>query len=173
MLTSASFEACPELRIGQAKARVARSDNAAGLALLETETSHAATPLPTRADALGPDAAVIALIYAGSPALAVVPGETGPGGTIIAPLQPGAGGAPVFDRTGALAGVVGTMPSAPRRVAGIVPPARYPLVPASEIRKFLSGANTPPAAAAAGRDRTAGEIAAAAGPAVVAIDCAR
>jgi len=143
-----------------------------GLALLEAETSRAAPPLPARTDALGPDAAVVALIHAGSPSLSVVPGETGSGGTVIAPLQPGASGAPVFDRAGALAGVVGAMPTAPRRVAGIVPPAHYRLVPASEIRRFLSS-ESPFAAAPAGAERTAGDIAAAAGPAVVAIDCAR
>jgi Putative peptidoglycan binding domain len=173
VLTSIAVETCPDLRVGQAKARVARADKAAGLALLEAETSRAALPLPARAEALAPDAAVIALIYAGGPALAVVPGETGSGGTIIAPLQPGASGGPVFDRSGALAAVVGAMPAAPRLVAGIVPPARYPLVPVSEVRKFLSGTSTTLAAASAGVDRTAGEIAAAAGPAVVAIDCAR
>ena len=57
-------------------------------------------------------------------------------------------------------------------VVCIVPPAHYRLVPASEIRRFLSS-ESPLAAALAGADRTAGDIAAAAGPAVVAIDCAR
>ena len=164
---------CPELRVGTAKARVARSDKAAGLALLETEASRAAPPLPARADPLAPDAAVVALLYGGGTTLSVVPGEAGTGGAVIAPLQPGASGAPVFDRAGALAAVVGAMPTAPRLVAGIVPPARYPLVPMSEIRGFLCAAGAALAPAAGTGERTAGEIAAAAGPAVEAIDCAR
>jgi hypothetical protein len=173
VVTSASVESCPEPRAGQAKARLVRSDKATELALLELEASRAAPQLPARAEALAPDAAVVALIYAGSASLSVVPGETGSGGTVIAPLQPGAGGAPVFDRTGALAGIVGAMPAAPRRVAGVVPPARYPLVPPAELRRFLSNAGVTLAAAAGGGERTAGEIAAAAAPAVVPIDCAR
>jgi peptidoglycan hydrolase-like protein with peptidoglycan-binding domain len=172
VLTSASVESCPDLRVGGTRAKIAKSDKGAGVALIETEASRNAPPLPTRADALGPEAAVVALVYSGGPTLSVVPGETGSGGTVIAPLQPGASGAPVFDRAGALAGVVGAMPTAPRLVVGIVPPAHYRLVPASEIRRFLSS-ESPLAAAPAGADRTAGDIAAAAGPAVVAIDCAR
>src|SRR5215207_742425 len=45
VLTSASVESCPDLRIGPSKARVARSDKGVGLALLEAETSRAAPPL--------------------------------------------------------------------------------------------------------------------------------
>jgi hypothetical protein len=65
------------------------------------------------------------------------------------------------------------MPAAPRRVAGIVPPARYRLIPISELRSFLSAAGATLAPPSGGGDKTAGEIAASAGPAVVAVDCVR
>ena len=58
---------------------------------------------------------------------------------LIAPLQPGAGGAPVLDRSGRLVGLVARYPTAPRRVAGIVPPARLALVPAQAVAVFLAG----------------------------------
>lgn len=173
VVTSAAVEACPELRIAKGKARLVKADKAAGLALLEVEAARRATPLGVRTDALGADIGVVALFYAGTADLAVVPGETGWAATLVAPLQPGAAGGPVFDRAGRLAGLIGGMPEAPRRVAGIVPPARYGLVSATELTKFLDGAGATLAAAPSGPDRTAGEIAAAAGAAVVPIECAR
>ncbi|MFL5146959.1 MAG: peptidoglycan-binding protein [Microvirga sp.] len=172
LVTSAAVEACPELRVAKGKARLVKADKAAGLALLEVEAPRRATPPGVRTDALGADTGVVALFYAGSADLAVVPGETGSAATLVAPLQPGAAGGPVFDRAGRLAGLIGAMPEAPRRVAGIVPPARYGLVSATELAKFLEGAGATLAAAPAGPDRTAGEIAAAAGAAVVPIECA-
>ena len=173
VVTSATVEACPELRVAKGKARLVRADKAAGLALLELEAPRRATPPGVRIDALGADTGVVALFYAGTADLAVVPGETGSAATLVAPLQPGAAGGPVFDRAGRLAGLIGAMPEAPRRIAGIVPPARYGLVSATELAKFLEGAGATLAAAPSGPDRTAGEIAAAAGPAVVPIECAR
>ncbi|MDF3060371.1 MAG: Peptidoglycan-binding domain 1 protein [Microvirga sp.] len=173
VVTSAAVESCAEPRVGTAKARVARSDKAAGLALLDVEGSRSAPPMPARSDPLGPEKAVVALMHAGPSGLSVIPGETGSEEAVIAPLQPGASGAPVFDRAGALAGIVGAMPAAPRRVAGIVPPARYRLIPISELRSFLSAAGATLAPPSGGGDKTAGEIAASAGPAVVAVDCVR
>ena len=173
VVTSATVEACPELRVAKGKPRLVKADKAAGLALLELEAPRRATPPGVRIDALGADTGVVALFYAGTADLAVVPGETGSAATLVAPLQPGAAGGPVFDRAGRLAGLIGAMPEAPRRIAGIVPPARYGLVSATELAKFLEGAGATLAAAPSGPDRTAGEIAAAAGPAVVPIECAR
>jgi hypothetical protein len=174
VVTSAVVETCPDLRVAKARARLVKLDKTAGLALVEPDSPRPARPPSLREDALGSGLSVVALIYAGTADLAVVPGETGSGGTLFAPLQPGASGGPVFDRSGRLAGLIGAMPDAPRRVAGIVPPARYGLVPAPELARFLAGTGVMPAAAApAGAERTAGEIAAAAGAAVVPIECAR
>ena len=60
-------------------------------------------------------------------------------GDIVAAVQPGSIGAPVLDRSGQLVGLVARYPATPRRVAGIVPPARLPLVPAQAITTFLIG----------------------------------
>lgn len=172
VLTSAAVEACPDLRVGPSKARVVKSDKAAGLALLEVETGRPAIPLRLRLEGLAADMPVVALLFTGSSALSVVPGEAASTTTFIAPLQPGASGAPIFDRSGALAGIVGAMPDAPRLVAGIVPPTRYPLTPASDVARFLSD---PSALAGDGGApaKTAGDLAAAAAGAVVAIECGR
>ncbi|QFU15586.1 peptidoglycan-binding domain-containing protein [Microvirga thermotolerans] len=71
--------------------------------------------------------------------LGAMAGTVEDGRTVSAPLQPGASGAPVFDRSGALAGFVGALPSNPRKVAGIVPSAPYPLLPAAEAARAFPG----------------------------------
>ncbi|HEX8166652.1 MAG TPA: serine protease [Beijerinckiaceae bacterium] len=174
VVTSAAVEACPDLRIAKGKARLVRADKASGLALLEPEAARpAGPPLGLAADAPAPEAGVVALIHTGTAGLAVVPGEAGAGNAILAPLQPGASGGPVFDRSGRLVGLIGAMPDRPRLVAGIVPPARYGLVPGAALARFLAEAGAALGPAPAGPARTAGEIAAAAGAAVVPIECLR
>ena len=160
----------PGLRVAKGKARLVKADKAAD-SRFSRSRRRGGRPRPACGpDALGADTGVVALFYAGTADLAVVPGETGSAATLVAPLQPGAAGGPVFDRAGRLAGLIGAMPEAPRRVASIGSPARYGLVPAAELTKFLEGAGATLAAAPSGPDRTAGEIAAAAGVGVVPIE---
>jgi hypothetical protein len=103
--------------------------------------------------------------------LVAVAGENGSSG-LVAPLQPGAAGAPVFDRAGRLVGLVAALPVAPRLVAGVALPASHALVAGDALAGFLRDAGAP-AAPQPDRpfDRSAGEIAAAAGASVVPVDC--
>jgi hypothetical protein len=89
-------------------------------------------------------------------------------GGVSAPLQTGAAGAPVFDRSGALIGLVAAAPAAKRQVAGLVPASPYPLVPAAEIAR-VTGRDLPAASEAA--ERSAADLMAAAGGALVAVEC--
>ncbi len=113
------------------------------------------TPAPLRAairiESVGAEESVIALAP-GPDGVQAAPGEVR-GGDVIAALQPGSGGAPVLERSGTLVGLVARYPAAPRRVAGVVPPARLPLVPARAIHAFLSAQGVPGAAAAGCRAR--------------------
>jgi hypothetical protein len=71
---------------------------------------------------------VLAYRQGGSgPELVVTPGVAEQDGTLSAPLQAGARGAPAFDRAGILRGFVQKGPDERRIVAGIVPAARYKL----------------------------------------------
>lgn len=177
IVTTAAVETCPTtLRVGRAAARVVRADKAIGLALLEIESDRAVAAVGLRAETAPAGVALVVLAYTqsgSSPALVVTPGETGTDKTFSAPLQPGASGAPAFDRSGALLGLVGPMPTAPRLVAGIVPPTRYPLVPAADLTRFLESAGLTIGLASAKADRTTGDIASASGPSVAAIECER
>lgn len=176
VVTMAAVETCPTLRVGRAAARLVRADKAVGLALLEIGADRAASAAGLRAESLAPETPVVVLAYAQSgptPSLVVAPGESAAGQTLFAPLQPGAGGAPAFDRSGALVGIVGPMPTAPRLVAGVVPPARYALVPAAALARFLQDAGLTVPTGVSPREQSTGEIAFTAGPSVAPIECAR
>ena len=106
--------------------------------------------------------------------LSAAPGEArvpaGGGLRIFAPLQRGAPGSPVFDRSGALVGLVASVQQEPRQVAGIMPASSWPLVPAAGLATF---AGMTAAAKPATGPMTTGAVVAAARPWVVAVECAR
>ncbi len=166
---TAALDACPQPRAGGAPARIVRVDQ--GLMLLEAEAGrHLAPALAT----LTAGTSLVALAYgpvAPARSLVAVAGENGSSG-LVAPLQPGAAGAPVFDRAGRLVGLVAALPVAPRLVAGVALPASHALVAGDALAGFLRDAGAP-AAPQPDRpfDRSAGEIAAAAGASVVPVDC--
>lgn len=169
VLTAASaLEACAP-RIGAAQARVLASDPALGLALIEAAGLPAPVLPPPRETPTAADEA-LTVLAASAEGSVVAPGTAQAAG-LLAPLQPGAAGAPVLDRAGRLAGIVARYPGAPRLVAGIVPPASQPLVPGEAVAGFLRRNGIAPTAAAPGG--SAGALAGAVAPAVVAITCAR
>ena len=166
VLTAAAVvAACPTLRIGTDTARVLRSDG--GLALLEARGLPAPHRPGAPAKAASEDRVVVEADAAG---VSVAPGLASGESRVTAPLQPGAAGAPVLDRTGALAGIVAAYPPAPRLVAGVMPPTGFPVVPGAAIVAFLAGAGialTPPPGG------SIGAAASAVGAAVVGLGCLR
>ena len=176
VLTAASaLESCTAPRIGAAAARIERRDAAGGLALLSVEGLSGGAAPPLRTDPAGEGEALLVLgAQAGgrpsiAPATAAVDGVT-------APLQPGAGGAPVLDRSGRLVGLVARFPTAPRLIAGVMPPTRYAVVPGKAVAAFLAEGGVPAGAGAQSARAAATTLGGAASPvlgAVVAITCAR
>lgn len=168
-VTSAAIDACGELRVAGATARLVQSD-ASGLRVLALEGGPRPAALAAAAG-LVPDAPVLVAAIAtsfGPPGPVAAPGSLGAGGAVTAPLQAGAGGAPVFDRGGGLIGLVAAAPAAKRQVAGLVPPSLYPLIPAAAIAR-VTGVDLP-AAPEAG-ERSAADLMAALGGALVAVEC--
>ena len=173
----------------------------ADLILLETGPLAGRTAItpPVRGRGLTEGEAVAALVIDGEGGVAVAPGQAGmdqtgmdqagmdqagTGGAvgsarITAPLQPGAGGAPILDRAGAVVGLVPTVSAQPRQVAGVVPPARYGLVTGAALATFLGAAGirapSPRETGASGAGPqeagTLGAAAAALAGAVVAVTC--
>ena len=157
LTNAAALDGCTSPRINGQAVRIMVRDtdlillDGAGLA------SSGAFP-PLRAEAAVPAEAVLVLSAEAGGAVTAAPGALGQDGRITAPLQPGAGGAPILDPAGALAGLVSAYPAAPRRVAGVVPPARYGTVASARIGQFLTAAGVPVPAAGASTVRLAGAI---------------
>ncbi|KQQ11877.1 peptidoglycan-binding protein [Methylobacterium sp. Leaf123] len=180
VLTAASaLESCAAPRIGGAAARIERRDAAGSLALLSAEGLAGGAPPQLRAEPVSEGEALLVLGAQAKGRPSVAPASAASEG-VYAPLQPGAGGAPVLDRSGRVVGLVARFPTAPRLIAGVMPPTRYAVVPGKAVAAFLSESGLP---AGVGKDAStdAGKGAAttlggAAAPvlgAVVAITCAR
>jgi hypothetical protein len=90
------------------------------------------------------------------------------GALALAPLQEGGAGAPVFDATGALAGVIVSPPVAKYAIAGTMPVLRHTLVAAKDLAAF---AELPAPVAGERPARSSGEIAGDAGGGVVSFFC--
>ncbi|KQO85003.1 MAG: trypsin-like peptidase domain-containing protein [Methylobacteriaceae bacterium] len=180
VLTAASaLESCAAPRIGGAAARIERRDAAGSLALLSAEGLAGGAPPPLRAEAVSEGEALLVLGAQAKGRPSVAPASAADEG-VYAPLQPGAAGAPVLDRSGRLVGLVARFPTAPRLIAGVMPPARYAVVPGKAVAAFLSESGLPAGAGkdaakdlAKGAATTLGGAAAPVLDAVVAITCAR
>ncbi len=177
VITVAALEACPAPTVGRQPAKIVAVDKAAGLAVLDVPglaAPQAALRSATPADA-DPLIVLEQTPFGRDVQLAVVPAEArlpeGGKPRIFAPLQRGAAGAAVFDRTGALVGLVASVAVEPRIVAGVMPQASWPLVPAAAV--FAAAKLSPAPAAAPAAPLTAGAVAAAQRGRVVAVDCAR
>jgi len=154
LTSAAALGGCASPRIGGRPALIAARD--AALILLDAgETGGSG-----RSPALRPEGATpfegLVLSAGSGTSVTAAPGTLAGDGRITAPLQPGAGGAPIVDEAGLLAGLVTAYPDAPRMVAGVVPPARYGTVPARQVGAFLAAAGV---AAPAAAGHTAGRLA--------------
>ncbi|MFH6781835.1 MULTISPECIES: peptidoglycan-binding protein [Methylobacterium] len=158
--------ACPGPQAGGAPARILRRDEATGLTLLDAATAAGTAPALAPASRPGESALVLA---AGADGPTVTPGDIAPGG-VLAPLQPGAAGAPVLDRSGRLLGLVARLPAQPRLVAGVLPPLTHPLVGSDALTGFL-GADAPTAPAGESAPLSAGAIAGRFAGTVVGVRC--
>jgi len=140
VLTAAPVDRCKDVRIGDVKVQQVKGS---GPFLLETTQDLNAKPAQLSAASSSEDGAPVLVLAFGNDGegvrLHAVAGTRAGGTSLAAPLQPGASGAPVFDRAGALTGFVGTLPANPRKVAGIVPSTLYPVVPAAEAAKVFAG----------------------------------
>lgn len=137
LLTSAQAVArCPALLIGREAGRLIAADEAAGLALVGFGDAALVRPVPIAAYAVEGDVTGVGTDRAG--AVAAIPGTIAGSGRVVAPLQPGAAGAPLFDRQGRLVGMVADYPASPRLVAGLAAPSSYTVVPPSTVSAFFT-----------------------------------
>ncbi|TGD94848.1 peptidoglycan-binding protein [Methylobacterium nonmethylotrophicum] len=148
-------------------ARILRRDEGSGLTLLEGAAP--AAPSAVLAPAPGAPGEDVIALAAGADGPVVTTGALATGG-VLAPLQPGAAGAPVLDRSGRLLGLVARMPTQARLVAGVLPPLTHPLV-GLEALKALLGPDAPAPPGAETRPMSAGAVAGRLAGAVVPVRC--
>ena len=180
-LTSLSRD-CPDMRVADRPAKIAGRDPQSGLALIETQGLRATLARPTtRAPAAEADVFALFAAQAGAgasvslaPGRLIAPASAGAPWRVSAAVQDGVGGAAIFDRSGALIGLIAQPPQEPRRIAGVIPQAAWPLTPSAQILAFLTAANVKlDTSDAATGDRSAGDIAGANAAALLAVSCLR
>lgn len=169
VLTAAKLASCRDRRVGGIPAPAPQQTAAWSIIELAQDLPRAVGPL-MGATANGGEA-VLVLSYTSDPApsLNVVPGTMVDSASLIAPLQPGASGAPVIDETNRLIGLVGAAGADGRKVAGIMTTARHGMVPVRDFSASLS----PPSQSQAPEARGAAAIAASWKPALVPLTCGR
>jgi len=165
-LTALKPEDCPNPRLEGRPARFERTDPATGLAILSGDWG--ASGEAPRLGALAPDLVILSAGNARVAANSATLSDVEPS-SVIAAVDKSATGAPVFDRAGALAGVVASIPTEPKRIAGVPLAAPHALVGPEALGAFLGPGSPRPADAAS---LTAGLIAEREKAAVVAVSCA-
>lgn len=169
----AAVDPCKGLKVGSRPAKLRSRDEASRLALLDVPGLASGSPPGLRDTAPMENEAVVVFAYDGTAAsrtAVALPGEV-IRGAVLAPLQPGGAGSPVFDRQGRLAGLVTANPSDKALIAGVAPQRNHVIAGVAQLKAMLEKADAAPAATAAGGELSTGAIAEAAGSSVVPIAC--
>ena len=165
-LTALKADDCPHPTVAGKPVRIERADAATGLAMLAGDfTSNGGAP---RLGAPRDDLVVLGFdgsrLAASSASFAG--GVKRPVAT--AAVNKGASGGPVFDRSGALVGLVAPITGEPKRVGSVALASPHPLIAPEAVRAFL-GDSEPASEEAA--SLSAGDIAARERKALVAVFC--
>ena len=164
-LTALKADDCPNPTVGGKPVRIERADAATGLAMLAGDfASNGEAPR------LGPPAQDLVILGFAGPRLAASSASFASGGArpiVTAALDKSAGGGPVFDRRGALVGLVAPIAGEPKRVAGVALAAPHALI--APTRSAPSSATANPRRKRA--PLSAGDIAAREKKALLAVFC--
>ncbi|HKN29652.1 MAG TPA: peptidoglycan-binding domain-containing protein [Roseiarcus sp.] len=141
-LTALKPDDCQNPIVGGKPARFERTDAATGLAILAGDFDSKAEPL--RLGALSPDLVVLSAWGERVAANAATLKSDAPP-VAVASLEKSASGAPVFDRSGALADIIAPIADEPKRVAGVALATSHALIEPQAIGAFLGGGELTPA----------------------------
>ncbi len=139
-LTALKANDCSNPTIAGKPVRIERADAATGLTMLAGD--FAASGEAPRFGAPAQDLLILGFAgerLAASPA-SFAGGETQP--VVTAAVERSAGGGPVFDRSGALVGLVAPIAGEPKRVAGLALAAPHALIASEAVRAFLGARRT-------------------------------
>jgi hypothetical protein len=165
-LTALKADDCAHPTVGGKPVRIERADAATGLAMLTGDFATNGT-----APRFGAPAQDVVVLGFAGPRLAAssasfASDEARP--IVTAALDKSAGGAPAFDRSGALVGLVAPIAGEPKRVAGVTLVASHTLITPESLRAFLGGGEPASPGVAS---LSAGDIAAREKDALVAVFC--
>jgi peptidoglycan hydrolase-like protein with peptidoglycan-binding domain len=165
-LTVLKGDDCPHPTVAGKPVRIERVDTATGLTILAGDFASSGG-----APRLGSPAQDLVILGFDGPRIAAswasfTGGEAAP--VVTAAVNKGASGGPVFDRRGALVGLVAPIAGEPKRVGSVALASPHPLIAPDALRAFL-GASEPASEGAA--SLSAGDIAAREKKALVAVFC--
>ena len=146
-LTALKADDCPNPTVGGKPVRFERADAATALAMIAGDFDWKGEALRFGA----PAADLVVLGFAGPRVAASSASLAGDRArpVVVAAVETSAGGAPVFDRQGALVGLVAPIVEEPKRIAGVALAAPHALIAPDAVRAFLGGGESAPAGAAA------------------------
>ncbi len=165
-LTALKADDCPHPTVAGKRVRIERADAATGLVILAGDfASNGGAPR------LGSPAQDLVVLGFDGPRLAAssasfTGGEAAP--VVTAAMDKGASGGPVFDRRGALVGLVAPIVGQPKRIGSVALASPHPLIAPDALRAFLGASELAPEGAAS---LSAGDIAARERKALVAVFC--
>ena len=165
-LTALKADDCPHPTVAGKPVRIERADAGTGLVILAGDfVSNGGAPR------LGSPAQDLVILGFSGPRVAAssasfTGGEAAP--VVTAAVDKGASGGPVFDRSGALVGLVVPIAGEPKRVGSVALASPHPLIAPDALRAFL-GASEP--ASEGTPSLSAGDIAARERKALVAVFC--
>jgi peptidoglycan hydrolase-like protein with peptidoglycan-binding domain len=165
-LTALKADDCPHPTVAGKPVRIERADAATGLVMLAGDfVSHGGAPQ------LGSPAQDLVILGFSGPRVAASSASFSVGDArpvVTAAVDKGASGGPVFDRRGALVGLVAPIAGEPKRVGSVALAYPHPLIAPDALRAFL-GASEPASEGTAAL--SAGDIAARERKALVAVFC--
>ena len=165
-LTALKADDCPSASVGGKSVRFERTDAATGLAIIAGDFgSKGEAP---RLGALTPDLVVLSFAGRRIAASSASLGGDEARPIVFAAVEKSAGGGPVFDRDGALIGLIAPIAEEPKRVAGVALAAWRPIVGPDALSAFLKLDEAAPVATA---PLSAGDIAARETAALLAVFC--
>ncbi len=170
VVTSLPTQGCREVQIGAHAAKITQQEKSSGLTLLET-ANVTGPPVALRSSELEADMPVVVLAYATKSAppagdntvnedLVAAPGTLRPGATgmrVATSAQGIRAGTVVFDRSGALIGLLPAESSPEKRVGDVVPNTIRPMIDAAALAGFL-GSIRPKEAERSAAERSLGDI---------------
>ena len=148
LVVAGAVDACRTITVSGKPAAVAGLDDGRAVALLSWADATAVPPLRLAEAAPKPGEPLALPTRSGTTSLVVSGTATATG--VFAPLQRGGFSAPAIDASGRVVGLVAAAPDEKRTVAGLVPAAAYPLVPAATLAAFVgrAGGGVEPSGAA-------------------------